>query len=416
MSTAAINESAPAVAAAPVAGPTPGAAAAPRSGRRRLVIGAVVAIAATVGVTRWVAHRGIEATDDAQLDADVVAVPSRVGGVVKAVHFVDNQKVEAGALLIEIDDDQAKARLAQAEAELTAAKAAADAADAAATLTESNARAGKDVAKASLTGAERTVTSTADQVAEAKASVASARTVRDKAQLDLDRARTLVASGALPSAQLESAQASFDTAQSNLQAAEARLTSVQASTSVARARVGEASARLGQADTIEAQVAQARAQANATRARVATATAARDLAALDVGYTKIVAPRAGIVTKRSVAAGQLATTGQTVVSVVPTDVVWVTGNFKETQLAHMKPGQPATFDIDAYDGRELHGVVESLSGATGARFALLPPDNATGNFTKVVQRVPVRIKIVNPPPDLLLLPGLSVELSVNTRS
>jgi membrane fusion protein (multidrug efflux system) len=129
----------------------------------------------------------------------------------------------------------------------------------------------------------------------------------------------------------------------------------------------------------------------------------------------VLAPRAGIVSKRSIAPGQMIAAGQTVVMIVPTDAVWVTANFKETQVGRMHPGQPVHITIDAYGGRELHGVVDSFSGATGARFALLPPDNASGNYTKVVQRVPVRVKLVEPPKDVLLLPGLSVEISVDTR-
>ncbi|HXK20707.1 MAG TPA: HlyD family secretion protein, partial [Polyangiaceae bacterium] len=171
-------------------------------------------------------------------------------------------------------------------------------------------------------------------------------------------------------------------------------------------------------DTLPAQVAEARARAASAQARVATTEALRDLAKLDLSYTKIFAPHAGIVSRRSVAEGQLVSAGQAVVMLVPDarkgGSVWVTGNFKETQLAKMKIGQPATLTVDAY-GRELHGKVESFSGATGARFALLPPDNATGNFTKVVQRVPVRVKLDDVPPDLMLLPGMSVELTVNTR-
>jgi membrane fusion protein (multidrug efflux system) len=371
------------------------------------------------GAGWWVLHRGLEATDDAQLDADVVAVPSRAGGTVTAVHFIDNQRVEAGALLVELDDAQAKAKLAQAEAEVLAAKASADAADATADLTARNASAGQSIARASLTGAAVAVTSTSDQIAEANANLASATAQRDKAKLDLDRTKQLFATGAIANAQLEAAQAGFDSAQAVRDSAEARIITLKSSTTQARARVSEASARLGQAsDTLPSQVAEAKAHAASARARVLTAEATRDLAQLDLSYTKIFAPHAGIVSKRSVAQGQLVSAGQAVVMLIPDarkgGAVWVIGNFKETQLAKMRIGQPATLTIDAY-GRELQGKVESFSGATGARFALLPPDNATGNFTKVVQRVPVRVKLENVPDDLMLLPGLSVELTVNTR-
>jgi membrane fusion protein (multidrug efflux system) len=414
------STSSAAPAAAPVAAvPAPSAAPAPSGGKRRVIMLSLLAAFLLTGAGWWVAHRGLEATDDAQIDADVVAVPSRAGGAVLAVHFTDNQHVEAGALLVELDDAQAKARLAQAEAELLGAKASAEAAQATAELTARNASAGKSIAAASLSGAAVAVTATSDQIAEANANLASATALRDKAKLDLDRTKQLFSTGAIASAQLESAQTSFDSAQAMFEQAQARIVTLKSSTTQARARVSEASARLGQAqDTLPAQVAEANAKAASANARVATAEAMRDLAKLDLSYTKIFAPRAGIVSKRSVAQGQLVAAGQTVVMLVPDarqhGHVWVTGNFKETQLAHMRVGQPATLTVDAF-GRELHGHVESFSGATGARFALLPPDNATGNFTKVVQRVPVRVKLDDVPADLMLLPGLSVDLTVNTR-
>jgi membrane fusion protein (multidrug efflux system) len=393
--------------------------AAPGGGKRRFIMLSLLGAFLASGAGWWLMHRGLEATDDAQLDADVVAVPSRASGTVTAVHFVDNQRVEAGALLVELDDAQVKAKLAEVEAELLGAKASADAAHATAELTERNAAAGQTIARASLNGAAVAVTATSDQIAEATANLASAKAQRNKAKLDLDRTAQLFKSGAIASAQMEAAQTTFDSAQAVVDQADARIITLKSSTSQARARVSEASARLGQAsETLPSQVAEARAKLASAEARVATAEALRDLARLELSYTKILAPHAGIVSKRSVSQGQLVSAGQSVVMLVPDarrqGAVWVTGNFKETQLSHMRIGQPATLTIDAY-GRELHGKVESFSGATGARFALLPPDNATGNFTKVVQRVPVRVKLDQIPTDLLLIPGLSVELSVNTR-
>jgi membrane fusion protein (multidrug efflux system) len=387
-----------------------------RGGLRRIIPLSLLLSGAAAVTFYWYTHRFLETTDDAQLDADVVPVAARTGGTVVAVHFTDNQEVKAGELLLEIDPAPAKAKLAQAEAELAAAKAAADAADATAALTESNATGGKKIAEASLQGATVSVSVTADTIAEAKAQATAAKAHRDKAKTDLDRTKALVDSGALPASQLETAQTTFDAADAALTQANARVATMQASTSAAQTKVTEASARLALADNVEAQIKEAKAKAAATRARVGTAEASRDLAALELSYTKVVAPRAGVVSKRSVAIGQNVAPGQSVLMIVPTDVVWVTANFKETQLARMKLGQPARVSIDAYGGREIEGVVESFSGATGARFALLPPDNASGNFTKVVQRVPVRVKIVSPPKDLPLRPGLSVELSVDTRS
>ncbi len=388
----------------------------PKRGLGRLIPLALLAAVLGVAGVYWYRHRFLETTDDAQVDADVVPVTTRAGGTVVGVHFVDNQVVKKDDLLLELDAAPAKARLAQAEAELLVAKATADAADATATLTEKNANGGKKIAEASLQGASVSVVVTADSIGEAKAQAAAAKTALEKAKTDLDRAKSLVASGALPGSALESAQATYDTAQSAMNQAIARVTTMQASTTQAQSKVTEASARLALADTVEAQIKESNAKAAAARARVATAQAARDLADLELSYTRILAPRDGVISRRSVAEGQTISIGTTVLMIVPTEAVWVTANFKETQLVHMKVGQPVKISIDAYGGREIDGSIESFSGATGARFALLPPDNATGNFTKVVQRLPVRIKIKDLPKDLPLRPGLSVELSVDTRN
>lgn len=387
--------------------------------RGRKVLFALLALLVAVPLGYGWLHRGLETTDDAQLDTDVVAVPSKVNGTVLRVHFTDNQRVEMGALLIELDDATAKAQVAQAEAELSAARATAEAAAASADLTYKNALAGTHIARATLSGAAASVNATSDQTAELNATLAAQTALRDKAKTDLQRAQELLASGAVSTAELDAAKTAFDSAQASMDQAAARLVTLRSSTTQARARVTEAEARLGQAnETLTPQVTEARARAASASARVATAQAQLDLARLNLSYTKIHAPRAGIASKRSVSVGEVVAPGQSLVLVVPdaheSGAVWVTGNFKETQLGHMRVGQPAKLVVDAY-GRELRGHVESFSGATGARFALLPPDNATGNFTKVVQRVPVRIKLDEVPPDLLLLPGLSVELTIDTR-
>ena len=168
--------------------------------------------------------------------------------------------------------------------------------------------------------------------------------------------------------------------------------------------MAEASARLKQTSAVPAQIAQARARAAAAKAKVATSQAARDLAALDVVYTKILSPRDGFASKKSVVEGQMLSVGQSIVQIVP-DETWVTANFKETQLNKMRVGQSVDIDVDAYAGMKLHGTVQSFSGATGARFSLLPPENATGNFTKVVQRIPVRVHIDAPRKIALFAPA-----------
>jgi membrane fusion protein (multidrug efflux system) len=409
-----LTERAPASPSATHAAPTDRAAppAAGRS-RRPLVLGAVAAVA-LAGAGWWFAHRGIEDTDDAQLDGDVVNVPARTTAVVTEILFTDNQPVAKDAILARLDPKPAEARLAQAEAELLSAKAAAQAAHVEAALAASNARGQRTAAAASLRGARVTVSTTAQQIAEADAQLRAATATHDKARLDLERARALFAKEVVARAQLDAAQAAFDAAQATVAQARARAASLRASTEQVEARISEANARLQQASTVDQQIADAEARAQVADARVRTAQAARDLAALELSYTTIRAPRDGIVSRRTINVGQMVTPGTPIAAIVPTSGLWVTGNFKETQLAHMKPGQPATVHIDAY-GVDLHGKVDSFSGATGARFSLLPPDNATGNYTKVVQRVPVRIALTDAPKDLALRPGLSVVLAVDTR-
>lgn len=377
-----------------------------------LAIGAAAAVA---GVAYYAANRGLETTDDAQIDADIVSIPARTSSTVVAVHFTENQAVKAGALLVELDPAPAKARLAQAEANLEAAKANADAADADAQVTTTNAVGNKSVAQAQVHGAASSASATKQQIAEAEAQALSAQAGFDKARLDLERSRALAASGSISKADVERDQTAFDTATATVAQAKARLATMRASTDQAYSQVEVASAKLKQATDVDVLVRQARAKAQAARAQVATAQAARDLAALDLSYTKIVAPSDGVVSKKTVIVGQMIAPGQGIVQLVPVQREWVTGNFKETQLANMHAGQLADVEIDTYPGMKLHGEVESFSAATGARFSLLPPDNATGNYTKVVQRVPVRIHLRDVPESVVLRPGMSVTLTVNTR-
>ncbi|MET0344053.1 MAG: HlyD family secretion protein, partial [Polyangiales bacterium] len=181
-----------------------------------------------------------------------------------------------------------------------------------------------------------------------------------------------------------------------------------------RSKVAEATAKLEVSDNVDTLMQQAAARAATARAQAETAQAVRDLAALELSYTKIHAPHDGVVSKKSINEGQAIASGQTIVQLVP-DARWVTANFKETQVAHMRTGQPVKVQVDAFPDVKLSGHVQSFSGATGARFTLLPPDNATGNFTKVVQRIPVRIQLDAAPEGVPLLPGMSVSVKVDTR-
>jgi membrane fusion protein (multidrug efflux system) len=390
------------------------AAPAKKSNARVIVLGILGLGVLAVGAY-YVMHRGLESTDDAFIDSDVVGLSSRTSGVVTKVLFEDNTRVEAGAVLVELDPEPAKARLAQAEANLEGAKAAASAAETDAKLAVTNAKATNRAAVASLSATAQGATASRDQIAEARARLAAAESSSSQAKTDYERIGRLAKEGAVSQAQLDQSRTTNDTATAQLAQARANLTVLESSAAQAQSRIGEASAKVEQTKDVDAFVAMADAKAAGARARVNELQAARDLAALDLGYTKVHAPSAGYVSKKNVAIGQTLNAGAPIAQMIPAKAVWVTGNFKETQLGKMKVGQSAEIEVDALSGHPLKGTVESFSGATGSKFALLPPDNATGNFTKVVQRVPVRIKIEGAPDANVLRPGMSVELTVDTR-
>jgi membrane fusion protein (multidrug efflux system) len=389
--------------------------AAPKKNRARVIALGVLALG-VAGVLAWyVVHAGLESTDDAQVDADVVSVPSLSANVVTRVLFAENQTVKAGAVLVELDAAQATARLAQAQAELATAKAAADAADAEVGVVQATVRGQKSAAEASLQGAAVSATSTTDEIAQADAEVAATVASLEQARSDLERQKKLFADNATPKQEFDRTQTAFDAATARRAQAVAHQAIVHARTAQARATVEEARARVGQTSAVVQQISQAEAKAAESHASVQAAEAQRDLAAIDLSRTKVYAPRDGIASKKAVVVGQLLSVGQSVATIVPASDVWVTANYKETQLDKMHIGQSADVEIDAYPGLKLHGEIESLSGATGSRFSLLPPENATGNFTKVVQRVPVRVRVKDLPTDRVLRPGMSADVTVDTR-
>ncbi len=385
----------------------------PRS-KKGLILGIVAAVVIGAGGVWYMTHHGLESTDNAQIDGDVVAVPARVGGLVTKIAFTENQRVKAGDLLAELDSAPAQARLSEADANVFAAQAQADAADATARVSETNAVGDKSVADASLVTAAVGAASTGDQIKEAAAQLQSAQTSLAQAQLDHDRAQSLLTTGAISKAEFDRTDTQFRVAQSTVDVGKARLTSIKGSAAQAQSRVVEAQAKAKSSNDVDTQIKLAQARAKAAHAQVDTAKAARDLAALDLSYTKIFAPNDGTVSKKSINVGQMLSAGQSIVQLVP-DKLWVTGNFKETQVAKMRVGQPASVEVDAFSGTSIEGEVESFSAATGAKFTLLPPDNATGNFTKVVQRLPVRVRLSALPPGIVLRPGMSVDLTVDTR-
>jgi membrane fusion protein (multidrug efflux system) len=344
----------------------------PRS-KRRLVL-PVVALLALLGagwaVKQWMYGRGHESTEDAFVDGQLVPVLAKVSGYVKAVNVNDNDRVRADSLLVQIDPAEYTVRLAQAEADLAAARAGAG---------------GPGVSGQ----AEAAVQTAAGQRSSLDAQIDAARAQEAKATADLRRMRELADKQIVSQQQLDAAKAASDAATANLVALQRQVTAAGGSVTSAQAGVRLAQARLQAA---EAAVANAK---------------------LQLSYARVVAPVAGIVSRKQVERGQLVQAGQPLLTIVGDSDVYVTANFKETQLADLRIGQPVDIEVDAYPDAHVRGRVASVSAATGSKFALLPPDNATGNFTKVVQRVPVRIAIVGGVTrDHPLRPGMSTVVHV----
>ena len=340
-----------------------------------LPIVGVVALILLVWAFQNVSYgRSHQSTDNAQVDGHIVPVLAKVGGYVKTVNVNENDHVNAGQLLVQLDDADYRVRLQQAQADLVAAEATAG----------GSGFAGQ---------AEAQVQSATGQRAALDAQIGAARANANQADADLARARELAAKQIISKQQLDAAIAGADVAHANLLAAQR-----QASAAGGTVNTAEAGVRVANARTLAARAAAANAQ-------------------LQLDYTRITAPASGEVSRKQVEVGQLVAPGQPLLSIVADTGVWVTANFKETQLAKIRPGQPVEFEIDAYGGCVGEGKVESVSGATGAKFALLPPDNATGNFTKVVQRVPVRIRVTKPcAGNHPLRPGLSANVHINTSN
>jgi membrane fusion protein (multidrug efflux system) len=382
------------------------------AGRRGyLILGSlVVAVAAMIGAY-FLVTGGKETTDDAQVSADIVPIGTRVAGQVVSVDIKENQIIKKGDPIAEIDDADYLAREKQAEAELATADAQAKAADAQEQVIEATSRGGLASARAMVSGSSAGVSSAAAQADAARAALNRAQVDAKKAELDLNRAKELRLANAVPPQAVDNAQATFDSAQAAVAQSRAQLALAEQSRNSALAQVGEAQGKLSQSAPVDAQIATARAQADLAHARVASAKAQLDLAALQLSYTKIKASSDGIASKLTVHPGQLVAIGQPVVELVPT-LTYVVANFKETQVGKMRVGQKAEIEIDAFPGRKLEGEVESLSGGTGSSFSLLPADNATGNFVKVVQRVPVRIAWKSLPGDVPLRAGLSADVTV----
>ncbi|MBV8634926.1 MAG: HlyD family secretion protein [Burkholderiaceae bacterium] len=340
------------------------------SGKTKLTTIALLAAAlfgGAYGWHWWHTGRFIEDTDDAYVGGDVTVIGTKVPGFVAKVLVTDNQSVHAGDLLVQIDDRDYRAALQKAEAAVAAQR-------------------------ALLANLDDTRELQQSVINEAQAGVAATQAETSRARDDNERYRNLVGKAAVSLQSQQKADADYREAVAAGQKAQATLQASQREINVIATRHQQAEAALAQA------------------------IAERDLAQLNLGYTELRAPVDGVIGNRRARAGAYAAAGTPLLSVVPAQGLWVDANFKESQLAHLRPGQPVEIEADVLPGRVFHGRVTSLAPATGAQFSILPPENATGNFTKIVQRVPVRIALDDADGTLgMLRPGLSVTAQADTR-
>jgi membrane fusion protein (multidrug efflux system) len=427
--------------------------------RPAFLIAAVILllIGIAIGVNYWLYARSHETTDDAFIDAHVTPVSPKISGYVAKVHIKANQQVKKGDLLVEIDPRDYQARLDQAQAALAAGEARLKEARTGVELTRANsranvqqasgtvqqARAGVEASRAQAAAERTRVTQAGAAINSAQANLRQAQAQVDAAQAELVRAQADVAryqelynKDEVSRQRLDQAIATARTAEAQTEAARQRAVAAasqvreseaaqrtaaetarraEAQIGGAQAQVHEAQGRLAAANTAPQQIASSEAQAETANASLEQLRAAVAQAELELSYTKLYAPDDGRVTNKSVEEGALVQSGQPLMAIVPGDV-WVTANFKENQIGTMRPGQPVDITVDAYPDKTFKGHVDSIQAGTGARFSLLPAENATGNYVKVVQRVPVKIVFDEAPdPQHMLAPGMSVEPEVKIR-
>jgi membrane fusion protein (multidrug efflux system) len=379
-----------------------------------VVLPLLSALALGAGALAFFAGSGKQSTDDAQVEGHVAYVAPHVAGQVKRVLVRDNQRVQAGEVLVELDGRDLEVRLEAARADLAAAQAALRASETQLAFTRKSVDSSLAVARGGLAQAASTRDATRAAIEQAQAALQAAESRRALSQREFTRADELFQGRVIPQSSYDTARSQLEQADAALAEADARLTSAQASRRGSSGGLESARGHVIAAESGPEQIAAAQAAVELANARVSQSRAAVDQAALNLSYTQVKAEIAGTVSRRSVEAGQMAAPERPMLALVPLDDTWVVANFKEDQIAEMKPGQAVVVRVDAYSGRKLGGHVDSLASGTGARFSLLPPDNASGNFTKVVQRVPVLIRL-DAHADLELRPGLSAHATVYTE-
>ena len=356
-----------------------------------------------------------ESTDDAQVDGHINSVSARISGHVMKLNVLDNQYVQAGTVLVEIDPADYQVAYERAKADYADAQAAAIAAGVNVPITSVNTSSQISASEADVNSAHAGIQAAQQQLEAAKAQLVQAQANDFKAQNDLGRYKQLVAKQEISEQQFDEATAAAKASAAAVDAARATADAADHQVTQAKGRLVQAEANFRQANTAPKQLQISQAKAESAQAQVQRSKASLEQAELNLKYTKVIAPVNGMVSDRTVEVGQNVVPGQELMKVINLDDVWITANFKETQLRDMKPGQRVTIEVDA-NGRKYYGKVDSIAGASGARFSLLPPENATGNYVKVVQRVPVKIVLdAGSNNNHTLRPGLSVTPKVWIR-
>jgi membrane fusion protein (multidrug efflux system) len=391
-----------------------------KSGRKFIVIAVVILLVIGAAIFYW-RSTYTESTDDAQVDGDLYQVSSRVTGQVIKVYVDDNQEIQTGQPIAEIDPKDYQVALEQAQANLASAQAAAIQATVGVPITNVNVSTSVSTTSSDVQGATAAVDQARKQEAAAEARVVAAKATALKSHLDVERYTPLVQKDVISKQQYDGAVAADASNQAAVLEAEATQIASQAQVTQALQKLSQSRFQAAQSvKTGPDQVRAQQAKANSAMADVKQAQAKVDQAMLNLGYTHITAPVTGIVNKKNVQVGANVSIGQDLLTIIPLTNLWVTANFKETQLAKMQPGQDVTIKVDALGGRKFHGKVTQIGGATGSRLSLFPPENATGNYVKVVQRIPVRIdftkdSLQNDNKDYALRPGMSVTPDVEVK-
>jgi membrane fusion protein (multidrug efflux system) len=384
---------------------------------RRTLVLLAAAVAAVAAISWWLHARHFETTDDAQIDGHINVVSSRISGTVRYLNpqVENNQYVQSGTLLVELDPNDYQAVLEHAKSDLTTKEGEARSAGVNVPITNASAFSQLRLAEAARDEAIAAVDSEEANLAAAQHRVKQDNAVSDRAERDRIRYKGLVEGGVVSRLEYDAHEAEALADAQALEADRAIVTSEQHKIGQLRSLIAQREAQVQAARTAPQQVSDAQAKSESSAGQVSQAKADVRTAELNLGYTKIYAPVSGVIGRKTVELGQRIQPGQSLLAIVPLDDIWVTAHFKETQLKYMRAGEPVSIHVDTF-GRDYKGTVENLPGAAGTLFSLLPPENASGNFVKVVQRLPVRIRF-NPDqdPQHLLRPGMSVEPEVKVR-